>query len=233
MNIKKFNGEISYIIDLSGTAKEIGIKLSEPIDFNSGSFMNIFFNVNGEKVRRAYSISSPSNNHNSITLSIRRSLTGLISPMFWNRDMIGQEIELMGPLGLNTVDKMHNDRIYLFAFGVGVGVIKSVSDYFVNIKKVKNLTIITGSRSEDEILYKNYFNNLEKNYKNISVKHIVSKPSEGSGVYKGYIQDHIKGLDFNNSDVYICGQEKACNELVQKIKSTDPIDCNFFIEGFH
>ncbi|MCX6754299.1 MAG: FAD-dependent oxidoreductase [Candidatus Nomurabacteria bacterium] len=233
MNIKKFTGKINKIIDLSETAKEIHISLSEPIDFLSGSFVNLFLGINGEKTRRAYSISSSSSLHDEITLSIRLSPTGTVTPLFWNKNMIDETVELMGPLGLNTVDKMKHNKVYLFAFGVGSGVVKSVADYFANIKKVESLVIITGSRSEDEILYKEYFNDLAKNFENISVMHVVSQLREGSTVPKGYIQDHLDGFDFNNSDVYVCGQEKACDQLVEKVKSTNPEDCIFFIEAFH
>ena len=68
---------------------------------------------------------------------------------------------------------------------------------------------------------------------NVFVDHIVSRIREGSSIKKGYIQDYINEFDFNNSDVYVCGQEKACNDLVEKIKSANPNNCNYFIEGFH
>lgn len=233
MSIKKFTGVISQIKDLSKTAKEVSVTLSEPIEFLPGSFVNIFADINNEKLRRAYSISSPSSIHDSITLSIRLSPTGTMTPLFWSKDMTGEKLDLMGPLGLNTVDKMTHDKVYLFAFGVGVGVVKSIADYFANIHKVKHLTIYTGSRTEDEILYKEYFDNLSKNADNISVKYVVSNPAPESTFAKGYIQDFIGDLDFNNSDVYVCGQEKACNDLVSKVKSLEPSDCSFFIEGFH
>ena len=196
-------------------------------------FVNIFFDINGEKVRRAYSISSPSSERDSITLTVRLSPEGVVTPVFWSKDMVGQKVELMGPLGLNTVDKMKHEKVYLFAFGIGVGVVKSIADYFSNVKKIEYLTIMTGSRSESEMLYKDYFNNLVFNSKNIFVKHVVSKINERSNVPEGYIQDHIDGFDFNNSDVYVCGQEIACSDLVKKIKSMNPSDCNFFIEAFH
>jgi NAD(P)H-flavin reductase len=232
MSIKRFKGEIIKVVDLSKTAKEIIIKLSEPIDFNSGSFVNIFMDVNGENLRRAYSISSSSINHDFITLTMRLSPSGIMTPFFWSKDMTGQTLELMGPMGFNTVDKMLKDKIYLFAFGVGVGVVKSISDYFTAIKKVEHLTIFTGSRSEEEIIYKEYFDTLSNN-KNVSIKYIVSNPNAGSNISKGYIQDFIGDLDFNNSDVYVCGQEVACSDLIAKVKKMETKDCNFFIEAFH
>lgn len=233
MNIKKIKGEIIKVIDLSKTVKEITIKLSEPIIFQSGSFVNLFIDINGEIMRRAYSISSSSLNNDTITLTIRLSLTGVVTQFLWNNDLIGKQVDLMGPMGLNTVDKMQQDKVYLFAFGVGVGVVKSIADYFVNIKKIKNLTIYTGSRQEDEIIYKEYFDKLSEDFDNVFVKYIISNPKEGSLFLKGYIQDHIDNLDFNDSDIYVCGQERACNDLINKVKQMNCSNYNLYIEGFH
>lgn len=233
MNIKKLTGTITNIIDLSKTAKEVQIKLSESAGFIPGSFLNVFLNINGEKVRRAYSISSSSKDQNNISFTIRLSPEGTMSPLFWKKDMIGENLELMGPLGLNTVDKMIKPNIYLFAFGIGIGVVKSIADYFINQKKVDSVTIVTGSRSVDEILYKEYFDNLRNKNSNVLVSNVVSQAVEGQNILRGYIQDHIGGFNFDNSSVYVCGQEKACNDLVEKIKTTNPVGCEFFIEGFH
>ncbi len=230
MKIKKITGKISQITDLSKTAKEIEIDLSESIDFLAGSFINVFININGEKIRRAYSISSASPDNKSITIAVRLSPNGTMTPLFWNKNMIGEIIEIMGPLGLNTVDKMKQEKIYLFAFGIGAGVVKSIADHF---SKTKELTIVTGSKSEDEILYREYFDNLAKKFKNVSIKYVVSGELENPKLLKGYVQNHIDMFDFNNSDIYVCGQEKACNDLVERIKLMKPSGCGFFIEGFH
>jgi ring-1,2-phenylacetyl-CoA epoxidase subunit PaaE len=233
MNIKRITGKIIKIIDLSKTAKEISIKLSEPLEFIPGSFVNIFFDINGEKVRRAYSISSSYNDHENITLSIRLSPTGTVTPIFWGKDMTGENIDIMGPLGLNTVDKMNANKIYLFAFGIGIGVVKSITDYYINSNKIENLTIISGSRNIDEILYNEYFKKISDSNKNVSFSNVVSNGTSESEVRVGYIQDFVGDFDFNNSDIYVCGQEKACNDLVKKINSLGYTNYNFFIEGFH
>jgi len=231
--IKKLTGKITSITDISNTAKEIGIALPEPLNFIPGSFVNVFINISGEKIRRAYSISSSSNNQQDITITVRLSPAGTVTPLFWKENMVGQTIEIMGPLGLNTADKMISNKKFLFAFGVGAGVVKSLADYFSTVNKVDSLTITTGSRREDEILYKEYFDNLAHTSQNTTIIHVVSEVQEGSQNLKGYIQDHIDAFDFNNSDIYVCGQERACNELVAKVSSMNPTGCNFFIEAFH
>ncbi|MFA5299194.1 MAG: FAD-binding oxidoreductase [Lutibacter sp.] len=241
MAIKKLSGTITKITDLTETSKEVEISLPENLDFIPGAFVNFFMDIGGEKVRRAYSISSSNSEQNKITVSIRLSPNGKMTPLFWQNDLTDTQVELMGPLGLNTADKMRSAKIYLFGFGIGAGVVKSLADYFVNKKDVEKVTIITGSRFENEIIYKDYFDNLAKaggagsagGPEKVSVDYIISRPAENSPFKKGYIQNHLENFDFNNSDVYVCGQESACNELIEKVKASNPTDCQFFIEGFH
>jgi NAD(P)H-flavin reductase len=92
---------------------------------------------------------------------------------------------------------------------------------------------MTESRKEKEIIYMDYFNSLVLGQKNTHANYVVSSPDSNTVHKIGYIQNHLENFDFNNSAVYACGQEKACEDLVEKIKNQQPINCQFFIEGFH
>lgn len=233
MSIIKTIGTVEKISDLTETAKEVMIRTEQHINFLPGHFVNLFMEISGEKVRRAYSIASENAESNEFSIAIRLNPEGKMSPQFWKNDMLGSKVELMGPLGLNTVDKMKSKIIYLFAYGIGTGVIKSLASHFSKSDQVESLNIVTGSRFEDEIVYQEYFDSLARTNPKIKVLHVVSKPTEKCILAKGYIQDNIDQFVFNNSDVYVCGQDAACNQLVEKIKSKNPISVNYFIEGFH
>ena len=115
---------VSAITTLSKSARDYTLTLPEELGFTAGQFVNIFMDIDGKKVRRALSISSSDTIQNSITVSIRRSPDGIMTPVMWSRDMTGEVVELVGPLGLNTGDKMHAKNVYLFGYGVGAGVVK-------------------------------------------------------------------------------------------------------------
>ncbi len=226
-------GTITSIVDLSKTAKDVTITLSEELNFIAGQFVNIFMNIEGVAVRRAFSISSSDTEQRTITLSIRESLKGVMSPLFWQKDMTGTSLTLVGPLGVNTGDKLHAPHAYLFAYGVGAGVVKSILDHIIHASIAEQILVMTGSRSEDEILHKDYFDKCATTHTHISVRHVISQPTQTEGLFHGYIQDNIDDIDFNNADVYACGQEVACKSLVEKIQLKQPVNCTFFIEAFH
>lgn len=230
--IKKIQGKIISVKDLTPTAREITIRLEKPLEFIAGAFVNVFLPHEGEKIRRAFSISSSDTEQNQISLSIRLKPDGKVTPLFWQNDYTNTELEIMGPLGFNTADKMTSENIYLFGFGIGAGVVKSLAENLITRPNLKNLTIITGNRSEDEIIYKDFFDNFSIKHPNVNIQYVLTKPTTNK-YPTGYIQNHISDLNFNDSDVYICGQKTACDALQETIKTTTPINCKFFIEDFH
>ncbi|HEU4677260.1 MAG TPA: FAD-dependent oxidoreductase [Candidatus Paceibacterota bacterium] len=229
--IRKVKGIIRNVNDLSPTAKELVIDLEEPLPFVAGNFVNLFFPKDGETVRRAFSLSSSDADSRTIALSVRRSrgMAGL-TPYFWEHDVAGTPVELMGPLGENTADKLTSKKAFLFAFGVGAGVIRSVADHLVKRASPPELRIMTGSRDDGDIIHKDYFDELAAMGK-AHVRYVVSTPGT-SPFLSGYIQDHVSDFDFNDADVYMCGQDAACTELQTKVLSTAPKNCRLFVESF-
>lgn len=230
--IKQLNGTITNIQDLSPTARLYTITPDEPLPFTAGAFINLFVEQEGKTIRRAFSMSSNDKDTDSFTLSIRLSLNGELTPILWNEDFTGHAVKIMGPLGLNTADKMTSKKIFLFGFGVGAGVVKSLAEHMSNRPELESLTILTGNRSINEILHKDFFDTLAENDKRVTVQYVVSD-KEQTTYPTGYIQEHIDNYDFNNADVYMCGQGVACMSLETAIKATNPKDYNLFVEDFH
>lgn len=234
MKLVKVKGVITHTKDLSPTSREVAIALSQSIDFEAGAFMNLFIKVGEHIERRAYSISSSPKDKDIITFSIRNKIGGKVSPLFWNDDIIGTEVDMMGPLGLNTLDKMKQKRMYLFGYGIGVSVIKGIYHGLEDRSDVNEIYIMTGSRTKDEVVYKDFFDDAMKKDPRLTVRYVLSKPDNEDDEYlHGYIQDNVSGFDFSNADIYICGQGDACHALEHTIKEMNPVHAEFFVEDFH
>jgi NAD(P)H-flavin reductase len=231
-HIQRVSGTITGIRDLSLTAREYTITPKEPFTFTAGAFVNLFVPHNEKTIRRAFSISSSDTNNQHLTLSIRHNPNGELTSLLWNSDFMNREVSLMGPLGINTADKMRSSNIYLFGFGVGAGVVKSLATHISNRPDLTSLTIITGSRTAAEILHRDYFTQLAESNKKVAVTFVLSDTTQ-SVHPTGYIQDHLQNYNFDNADVYMCGQSVACEALRSHIENTDPKNCHFFVEDFH
>lgn len=230
--IKQLSGTITAVRELSPTAREYTITPAEPMPFIAGAFVNLFVEHDGTNIRRAFSMSSSDQDPNSLTLSIRLSPKGALTPLMWSEDFTGKTVKLMGPLGLNTADKINAQKIYLFGFGIGAGVVKSLADHLAARPELESLTIMTGNRSTSELLHKDYFDTLAATDPTVSITYVVSD-KEQTEYPTGYIQEHIDGYDFDDADVYMCGQKIACDALLQAIETRQPNNCTFFVEDFH
>lgn len=233
MSITTRTGTITHINELTETAREIIITLNEPLDCPPGSFVNFFMDVNGAPLRRAYSVVRADDTQKTITLSVRRSINGTMTTEFWKDDIIGRPVKVMGPMGFNTSDKLTHETLNLFAYGIGAGVIRAILDDALTKPFIKKITVTTGSRNENDVVYKTYFDSVTNTHKHVSVRYVISDPLDQNYPYKGYVQDHISDISFNDSDIYMCGQEKACDALLEKIKATNPTNIAFFVESFH
>ncbi len=232
MTISTYQGKVKKIVDLSPTAREITFSLDKPIDFKSGSFVNMFTTVDGSKMRRAYSLSSSPHSKEEISLSVRRAKQGIVSPIFWDSNIHEQEFSFMGPLGVNTSDKMVHENIFLFAYGIGISVIKSILFDVLERDNVKNVTLVTGNRDESELLYREYLDSLASDHPKLTVRYVLSESTDNTYPYQGYIQNNIADLDFTASDAYICGPTKACESLIETIEKKHPADCAIHVEKF-
>ena len=124
--------------------------------------------------------------------------------------------------------------------------IEKISSYesrFSRFLPLSELSVL--NREKDKIVSDTFFTVTTEAYKLFSSTHGVFNPLvqiERLGYTDDYnslsdsepiANEEEHSIDFSDADVYACGQEKACNSLVEKIKAQNPTNCNYFIEAFH
>ncbi|KND49275.1 MAG: CDP-4-dehydro-6-deoxyglucose reductase [Parcubacteria bacterium C7867-008] len=218
--------------DISPTAREVVLDLPEPLNFIPGAFVNVFMEIEGVRARRAYSISSDETIQDVITLTIRKGSLGGMSERFWDESITAIPVEIMGPLGLNTSDKISGTRVFLFGFGIGVSVIKGLLPHLLRRKNLKEITVMIASRNEEEALYKEFFEEQLIHNPHLKLKMVLSQPFDPKYPYKGHLQDHINGLDFTDASIYICGSKVATESLRDAIENEGKKVGEFFLEAF-
>ena len=214
------------IARLNYNSIEISFEFKEKLKFFSGQFFNIEIKKDDFKVKRSYSICS-SQNENIISFCIKEKPDGEFSKILFNSILEDYEFLLEGPFGVHNSSKFMFKSCILIAIGSGISPIKSIIDTFICTKKID---LIYGNRYEEDILYKNYFDKLQKDNTNFKVKYVLSKP-KNSFKNVGYVQDFLEDLDFEKKDIFICGKTKMVLEVMKIIKS-EKINCNVIAEFF-
>jgi CDP-4-dehydro-6-deoxyglucose reductase len=173
--------------------------------------------VRGRKITRAYSVASPQQG-NRFELCLNRVDLGAFSPYLFSLKP-GETIPMKGPLGTFTLREPVRDSVFV-ATGTGIAPFRSM---FLDRRiwdAGKQYTLILGVRFEDGILYKEEFEELEREHPNFRFWPVVSRPGPGWKGRNGYVQPHVVEAVGERRDVhvYICGLKEMVNDVRQRLK---------------
>lgn len=228
MVIKKIIGKISQINNLTPSVNEYIITFEENFEFKAGQFINLTITHNEEKIRKPYSICSTSTSSNQIGLCIKKVEGGNLTPILFEKK-IDELVEIMGPLGLFTLDKLSKEKIIFIGTGTGIAPLKTMIYEILNnnefniddektYSKTKEIKLIFGCRFENEILYKKEFEELEKKHPNFTFIPVVSKPTENWIGRIGHVQNNLDIIDPNSSQFFICGLPIMVESTIKKLE---------------
>ena len=137
----------------------------ESFDFKSGQFVTLDLPIH-EKINkrwRSYSIASWPDGTNVFELVIVLLESGIGTPYLFNEVKEGSEVIFRGPQGVFTLPEEIEKDLYFICTGTGIAPFRSMTHYILrNNIPHKNIYLIFGTRTQNEILYLNEFRRLEK-----------------------------------------------------------------------
>jgi ring-1,2-phenylacetyl-CoA epoxidase subunit PaaE len=179
-----FNLSISDIRVESDDAKTIFFHipsdLAEEFLFLPGQYLTIKTTINGEDIRRSYSISTIPGQP-TIGITIKKLHGGKMSTYLHDKCTVGQTLDVMSPDGRFVVKTRHDisrDH-YFFAAGSGITPIMSMIQTILEEEPRSSCYLLYGSRDENHIIFKDALDLLVTRYQDqFYVDYVVSKPSE-------------------------------------------------------
>lgn len=180
--------------------------------FKSGQYLNVFLDIDGMKVNRAYSISSsPANAREGFyELTIKSVGGGLVSNYIFDNWKVGDEAEISGPTGFFTYSPIRDAKTVIgIAGGSGITPFLSMAHALADGDEDFKLVLLYGSRKADMILYKEAFDELESKSDKIKVVHVLSD-EELDGYEHGFVTAGIikKYAPANEPySVFMCGPQ--------------------------
>ena len=159
---------------------EIPNDLSERYSFKAGQYLTIRAEIEGEEIRRSYSICTPPHAH-SPAVSIKRVSGGRMSNYLHDKVSAGKNLDVMAPEGRFTVlpdGALARDH-YFFAAGSGITPVMSMIQDILEHEPKSSCHLIYGSRSENGIIFQHILDKLEKLYEGqLHVSHTISQPTK-------------------------------------------------------
>lgn len=197
---------VKDIVRLSNDAVKVVIdRTYNDWKFSPGQYLNIYVNLNGDEIRRSYSIcSGPDEN---IAIGVKKVQGGLMSTYLTEQLEVGTEIFVSKPEGSFGID---NDAKNILAIAAGSGITPILSIAKFNENGDKNIQLLYGSRTFDSILFRDEINTLNNTSTNYFLSGETKEGFETGRIDKDKFLSIIKAdLSLLRYDNYIiCGPEE-------------------------
>lgn len=203
--------------------------LKSTFSYEAGQYLTLKATVNGEEVRRSYSISSFG--EEPLKVSSKMIEGGKMSTFLFNELSVGDEMEVMPPMG-NFVCDDYSKPLVLFAAGSGITPIMSILKKALQTSD-NEIYLYFGNRSEEEVIFKRELEKLQAEYPNrLLIQHFLS--SDGERLDKDRTESIVNGLQATKGQAayFICGPsgmiEAVKNGLDRSGVQADQITVEYF-----
>ncbi len=195
---------------------DIPDQLKNDFAFKQGQNITIKKNIEGEELRRCYSIcSSPLDNE--LRIGIKKAFNGLFSAYANTQLKTGDVLEVMPPSGnfyteLNSANKK---KYAAFAAGSGITPILSIIKTTLALEPQSSFTLVYGNKNHSSIMFKDQLQALKDKYINrFSLHHVLSRERPETDINYGRIDDEKCGkfsklIMYDSIDeFFICGPQE-------------------------
>jgi len=198
-------------------------KPSDIRTYKPGQFLTFLLNVNGENLRRSYSLSSSPDTDTDLAVTVKTVLNGKASNYLCSSVKVGDFLDVQAPAGVFTLEKAQTDQLILVGAGSGITPLMGILKTALASKRFSRVVLVFGNRDEEHIIFYKELEALASYHDTLfEVHHVLSQPKnvamhahEGRITQSGLIKllENVDGLDVKKADVFTCGPEGMMQEV--------------------
>lgn len=245
MSTKYFHLTVKEVIEETADTKTFTFwhPIHQAISYKAGQFLTLMPVIDGQKVRRSYSMSSSPNKDASIAVTVKRVPNGLVSNHLCDTLKVGDAIEVMEPMGHFVIEPNPTKSriVVLFGGGSGVTPLMSIAKSVLPVETHTQVYLVYGSRNEDSIIFKKQLDELEQQYSGrFKVVHVLSQPSAAwtgskNRINQASVEVLLKqdfAINIVQAEYYLCGPAGMMEEVTTSLKTANVPDAQIHQEHF-
>ncbi|HEY4318899.1 MAG TPA: 1,2-phenylacetyl-CoA epoxidase subunit PaaE [Herbaspirillum sp.] len=196
--------------------------LRETFQYKQGQHLTLRSEIEGEDLRRSYSICSAVQDA-ALRVAIKRTAGGVFSG--WANDHLqpGDTLQVMPPMGnfhlpLSAAQAKH----YLaFAAGSGITPMLSIIKTTLHAEPASRFTLVYGNRSSSSVIFKEELSELKDTWLDrLSLIYVMSREQQDVELFNGRIDQEkcdrlfASWIDLDDTDAaFICGPEEMIHAV--------------------
>lgn len=203
--------------------------LSGDYKYKQGQYVTLKIKLNGEEVRRSYSVCSSPLLGEPLRVAVKKVQGGKMSGYLNEKLKVGDTLEVMTPTGsfYTQLDAANRKNYVLFAGGSGITPMLSIIKTVLIAEPQSSIVLLYGNRDEASVIFKNELEKIASEnsgrLKIINVLEFSAEP-EGSLLRGIMTKEKVKLLIENfveiNSDneFFICGPTPMMRNVEETLK---------------
>lgn len=219
-------------------AFEVPADLATDYQFEAGQYVTIKAIINGEEIRRSYSISSaPSSNE--LRVVVKAVENGVFSNYAKNQLKVGDNLEVGIPEGKFVVENRDAKIFVAFAAGSGITPIISIIKDVLEKKDDTTFILIYGNKTIEDTIYLNEINELQQQYLGRFFVHYTFTKANPDGSLFGRIERSTVNFVLKNKhsekrvdEYFLCGPEDMIKKVTDVLKENGAAEEQIHYELF-
>ena len=216
------------------TADAITIKFESPeegLSYQAGQFLTLIIPVDGQEIRRSYSLctSPATDSHPSVT--VKRVASGQVSNYLNDTLKPGDTVRVVEPMGAFTTDINPENQRHLIMLGGGsgitplMGLLKSV----LHQEPQSKVSLIYANRDASSIIFRQSLDTLMQQYAGrFQVVHVLEDPADHTDALEGRVTAErlptlLSELPFQelSTEYFLCGPQGMMENVRKALKQMD------------
>lgn len=219
---------------------DVPSSLSEKFRFEAGQYITLKTEINGEEVRRDYSICS-SKNSGELTVAVKAVENGTFSVYANEKLSTGDLIDVAEPNGrfVFEANQAKTRTIAAFAAGSGITPILSVAKTLLEDEPFSNFILVYGNKTAKDTMFQDDLMQLKTTYGNRFHIHFIYSQSQEVDALFGRIEKSTVNLIVKNKykgvsieKFYLCGPEQMIHTIKEVLLENQIKESNILFELF-
>ncbi len=227
--------------DTVSIAMDIPDQLKKLFAYKAGQYLTFKKRINGEEVRRSYSLCSSPVSDEEWRIAVKKVENGKFSSFANDYLAEGDILEVMPPLGnfYTEVKEGQKKNYTAFAAGSGITPVISIIKTVLNVENESVFTLYYGNRNANSIIFKEELDALKSQFGDrFNLLYVLSQ-DQSMGSFFGRINaercDEFQGSEpaFYNADEYfLCGPEEMIFSVKDKLSENGVDQAKIHFELF-
>jgi len=207
-----------------------------PFDFLPGQYLNLTLVIDGQKVRRSYTIASAPTRIGYCEVTVKREPRGLSSRHLHDAVKAGDMLEVRAPAGRFTFTGAEAGSVVLIAGGVGITPLIAQIRYLTDLSWPGDIYLLFSVKTERDIVFRDELNALQQRHPNLHVT--VTLTRDGGSAWSGERGRITPALlartvpEIAARLVFICGPTEMTDPTRQMLRDLGVPDEAIRVESF-